>query len=117
MTYYHPAMKSLVGHHLAHGFLSMRSLIEREHPYDRRRYTLRDANEPARTLVFDTPERAAEWWAGAYGTEIVMLQIDGDVAIEQDSPKLLEGMLFLEGEITADQVSLYDAPATAAALR
>jgi hypothetical protein len=109
MTFYHPAMKSIVGHHLRHGFLSMRSLIQLEHPHNRHRY--RDDGVPARTLVFDTPERAAEWWAGAYGTEIVVLQIDGDVTIEQDSPKLPEGMLFLEGEIPADQVSRYEAPA------
>lgn len=108
MTYYHPAMKSLVGHYLRQGFLSMRSLVAQEHPHARHRF--RDTGEPARTMVFDTPEGAAEWWAGAYGTEIVMLQIDGEVSIEQNSPVLPEGMLFLEGEIRADQVSLYEAP-------
>jgi hypothetical protein len=110
MPYYHPAMKSLAGFHLENGFLSMKSLIEREHPHRRGRYSLQNAPEEARTLVFDTPERAAEWWAGAYGTEIVMLQIDGDVTLEQDSPPLLEGMLYLEGEIPPSQVSLYLAP-------
>lgn len=111
MTYYHPAMKSCAGHYVQCGFLSMDSLVAREHPHNRRGYV--PSGEPPRTMVFDTPERAAEWWAEAYGTAIAILQIDGDVTIEQDSPVLPEGMLFLEGEIPADQVSRYEAPAAA----
>lgn len=109
MSYYHPAMKSIAGHHLQCGFLSMDSLMDKEHPLNRHGYVR--TGEPCRTLVFETPEHAAEWWAGAHGTEIVVLRIDGDVTIERDSPKLPEGMLFLEGEIPADQVSVYEAPA------
>jgi hypothetical protein len=107
MTFYHPAMKSFADHHLKHGFLSMESLVKLEHPWNRARYRRQDI--PARTLAFDTPERAAEWWAGAYGTEIVMLQIDGDATTEEGN-NLLEGMVFLAGEIPADQVSLYEEP-------
>lgn len=110
MTYYHPAMRGTVGHHLARGFLSMRSLVELENRWRGYRYDSRSLAEPARTMVFDTPEAAAEWWAGAYGTEIVMLQIDGDVNVEQNTLRVPEGMFFLLGEIPAEQVSLYQEP-------
>ncbi|NTF18182.1 hypothetical protein G6L37_07165 [Agrobacterium rubi] len=109
MTFYHPAMRTLVGHHLQNGFLSMDSLMAREHP--QKRYGYNRTGETARTIVFDTPERAAEWWEGAYGTKIEVLQIDGDVTIEEGNIGNYDGMFFLLGEIPADQVSLYEAAA------
>jgi hypothetical protein len=113
MTYYHPAPKSIYTHHLAQGFLSMRTLVDREDRWRRYQYHGHDLAAPARTMVFDTPEGAAEWWAGAYGTEIVLLQIDGDVTLEENSPPVPEGMFFLTGEIPPEQVSLYEAPSPA----
>jgi len=107
MTYYTPVSPYLVGHHLKHGFLSQRSLEKIEG--GRPSYALFGNN--VRTLVFDSPEWAAEWWAGAYGTEIVVMQINGDVTVEEDSPRLLDGMHFLTGEIPPEQVSVYQAPA------
>lgn len=109
MPFYTPSSPWNVGHHVRHGFLSMASLHKLD--ADRGYRPSRNYRDPScRTLVFDTPERAAEWWAGAYGTEIVLLEIDGDVTIEEGNTGLLEGMYFLTGEIPADQVSRYEAP-------
>jgi len=107
MTYYLPASPHLVDHYLQHGILAMRSLLELEHPHNRTRFRFQNLDAPARTLTFDDPQTAADWWAGAYGTEIVILQIDGDVALEQNSPPMPAGAFFLEGEIPAGQIKLY----------
>lgn len=111
MPFYHPTMKSLAYHPVRHGFMSMRSLHKLE---GRQGYAWYQggADQSCRTLAFDTPERAAEWHLGAHGSVPAIIEIDGDVEIEDSGNlHLSEGMVFITGEIPADQVSLYDAEA------
>lgn len=111
MTYYHPASPYFVGHYLNLGFLDRKGLVDLEHPQVQSymRFWHQDRlSEPARTLVFDDPDKALEWWAEAYGTEIVLLQIDGDVTLEENTPPVPEGMFFIEGRIPPEQVSRYE---------
>lgn len=110
MTYYHPTLKSVAPYIARQGFLCLASIQKLE---GRSRHFWSEDDLACRTLVFDSAEKATEWHIGAYGITPVIIAIDGDVQIEDSGNlHLLEGMLFLEGEIPGDQVSVYDAEAT-----